>query len=114
MTELIVCFAQAAEGGPPAWATFFPIVVIAVLFYVLLIAPERRERSKRDGMIKNLKKNDKVVTVGGIIGHFVSASTDGKQVVLRVDDNTRIHFLTSSITQVLTEDTKPDTAAAGK
>ena len=43
---------------------FLPFIAIAVIFYVLLIRPQRREQSTREAMLAALKKNDKVVTIG--------------------------------------------------
>ena len=42
--------------------------MIGVLFYLMLVRPERRKRADLDTMLKNLKKNDRVVTIGGIFG----------------------------------------------
>jgi preprotein translocase subunit YajC len=57
-------------------------------------------------MLKNLKKNDRVVTAGGILGLVVNAAKDSDEVVVRVDENnnTRIHVLRSSIVRVLGAD----------
>ena len=58
-----------------------------------------------------MKKNDRVVTAGGIIGSVANISVDGKEITLKVDDNTRIKFLRSSITQVLGEESKDENVA---
>ncbi len=70
--------------------------------------PQRREQKKRDQMLSTMKKNDRVLTAGGIIGMVANISADGKEITLKVDDNTRIKFLRSSITQVLGEESKDD------
>jgi preprotein translocase subunit YajC len=81
-----------------------PMVAIAVLWWFLLFRPQRRERAKRDALLKELKKNDRVVTIGGILGTIAHVSQDGKEITLKVDDNTRIKLLRSSIQNVLTDD----------
>ena len=99
-----------AEGAPPKtesfiWIILPPLAIIFVLWTVM-DGPQRRERSKREGMMKNLKKDDRVVTIGGILGSVANISQDGKEVTLKVDDGTRIRFRRSAIAEViLTEPT---------
>lgn len=93
-----------AEGEPPAaqpplWSFAFPLLAIFALFY-FMDAPRRRDQARRESMLKNMKKNDRVATIGGILGSVVNISTDGKEVTLKVDDNTRIKFRRSAIAEV--------------
>jgi preprotein translocase subunit YajC len=80
-----------------------PFVLIGVLFYMMLIRPERRKRAEHGEMLKNLKKNDRVVTIGGIFGTVVNVPKDSEDVTLRIDEgnNTRIRVLRSAISRVL-------------
>jgi len=55
-----------------------------------------------------LKKNDKVLTVGGIIGTIADLSNDGSRVTLKVDDGTRIKFTRSSIQGLYSENAEPE------
>lgn len=87
-----------------------PMLIIGVLWYFLLIAPQRREQAQKNERLKALKKNDKVVTIGGIIGVIANIEPEGNEVTLKVDENTRIKFLRTSIQTVLSED-KTDEAA---
>lgn len=105
--------AAPAAGGeqPPFWTFILPYLPIILLFYFLMIRPQRQEQAKRDKLLSAMKKNDRVVTSAGIIGTVANISADGKEITLRVDDNTRIRFLRSSITHVLGEETPPDAAA---
>ena len=73
------------------------LMMFAVLFYFIVMRPQQRERKKREDLLGQLKKNDKVLTVGGIIGTIADLSNDGSRVTLRVDDGTRIKFTRSSI-----------------
>jgi preprotein translocase subunit YajC len=98
-----VLFAQAQDQQPaPQWPSLlFPLVAIGVLWYFMLLRPQQRERQKREALLGMLKKNDRVVTIGGIIGTVANLSQDGKEVTLKVDDNTRLRMLRSSIQTVL-------------
>jgi preprotein translocase subunit YajC len=90
----------AAPGGGE-FMMFAPFVAIAIIFYFLLIRPQRREQASRETMLSALKKNDKVLTIGGIIGSVANISPDGQEVTLKVDDNTRVKFIRSSIQRVM-------------
>lgn len=73
------------------------LVVFMVMFYFIVMRPQQKEQQKRKDLLGELKKNDKVLTIGGIIGTIVDMSNDGARVTLRVDDGTRIKFTRSSI-----------------
>ncbi len=88
---------QKKQQVSPLTPLLFPMLAIGFLWYFLLFRPQRREQQRRDDLLKELKKNDRVVTLGGIIGTIANISQDGKDVTLRVDDNTRIRVLRSSI-----------------
>jgi len=94
----------AAAEGPNIFSLLMPIVMIGVLFYLLIVRPEKRKQSDVAKMQANLKKNDHVVTAGGILGVVVNASQGANEVTLRVDDNTRIRVLRSSILRVVSAD----------
>ena len=98
--------ALLAEGQPQGdgllqllLGPWFPFIVIGVLFYFLLIRPDRRKRSETAQMLDNLSKNDHVVTIGGIYGVVLNASKGSEDVTIRVDDsnNTKVRVLHSAI-----------------
>jgi preprotein translocase subunit YajC len=92
-------------GGPDGLSSMLtylvPIALIFLVFQFLIARPQRREQAKRDELIKSLKKNDPVVTIGGIIGTVVSVSEDGSEVTVKVDDNARIKFRRDAIRDVI-------------
>lgn len=117
-TDTLHCWlilAQEKGADPNGLSQFFGIngylVLIVILFFVIIVMPQRREQKKREQMLSAMKKNDRVLTAGGIIGTVANISADGKEITLKVDDNTRIKFLRSSITQVLGEESKDDAPA---
>jgi len=83
-----------------------PMLLCVVVFWVFMIGPERKQRKKRDEILKNLKKGDEVVTTGGMYGSIVQVQ-DGV-VTLQVADGVRMRFALSSIGSV----TEPEAAAA--
>ncbi len=84
------------------------LIGMVVLFYFLMVRPQSRERQRRTEMLSQLKKNDKVVTIGGIIGVVSSIHAETDEVVIRVDEtnNTKLRVLRSSIHQVITDETE--------
>ncbi|MEZ6060942.1 MAG: preprotein translocase subunit YajC [Planctomycetaceae bacterium] len=91
---------QGGAGAEPVspLGPLLPILAIGLFFYFIMIRPQQREARKRKDLLAAIKKNDKVVTIGGIIGTVVDLSAD--RVTLRVDDGTRIKFVRSSIQTV--------------
>jgi len=103
--------AEAQPKEPPFWTFLPPIIAMVALFYLLMILPQQREKQKKDALLNALKKNDRVVTIGGIIGTVANVSGDGKEITLKVDDNTRIKFTRSAISHKLAEDAPKDEPA---
>lgn len=71
-------------------ANFLPLIVIFIIFYFLLIRPQKLSQKEHQKMIQNLNKNDEIVTTGGIHGKIINIKE--KTLVLRIDDNTKIEI----------------------
>jgi preprotein translocase subunit YajC len=111
---LMIAQAAGAEGGAPEqpapdiWRMLLPMLLIFAVFYFLLIMPQRRKEKQRqrdrEGMLKNLSKNDHVVTIGGLHGIVASVSDD--EVAIKVDEKSdvRIRVAREAISRVVTED----------
>ena len=104
----------AQQAAPPGmeFLQFAPFVLIAVMFYFMMFRPQQRERQVRESMLKALKKNDRVVTIAGILGTVANVTPDGKEVTVKVDDNVKLRMLRSSIQAVITEPTGSDPTAS--
>jgi preprotein translocase subunit YajC len=105
-SELIWLLAEGAAKpqDPPFWSMLPPILAMVALFFVLMIWPQQKEKQKRDVMLNALKKNDRVVTIGGMIGTIANVSADGKEYTLKIDDNTRAKFVRTGISHKLDEE----------
>ena len=84
----------------------FMYVPIILIFYFLIIRPQRQQQKKIKEMLANLKKNDEVITTSGIHGTVVIIKE--KTVVLRVDEGCRIEFDRESIAVVKSTEFKPE------
>lgn len=98
-----------AEGENPAGNGMFTFVLLIggmlVIMWLFMLGPQRKQEKKMREMLNNLKKNDRVYTIGGIVGVVHSVDTEKNEVVLKIDDsnNTKVHFLKSSIAGVLSD-----------
>jgi len=72
-----------------------PIILIFVVFYFLLIRPQKKTQDEHKKMVAGLKKNDEVITAGGIHGTIVNVKDH--TVTLKVDDNVKVEVQKSSI-----------------
>ncbi len=92
--------------------SLLPIVAIFVLFYFLMIRPQRREQSRRQEMLGGVKKNDRVVTIGGVYGVVSNVNREADEVTIRVNEstNTKLRVTLSSIGRILGNEPSDDTA----
>src|SRR5205814_2092260 len=97
---------QAGGGGGGFESLFsgmaIPLMVTLVLMYLLLMRPEQKKRKEMERVLSAIKKNDHVVTIGGIFGTVVLANAGSDSVVIRVDDTTgtKLKVLRSAISRV--------------
>jgi preprotein translocase subunit YajC len=95
--------ATAADpNGSMNWTslllTFLPLLGLIVIFYFLLIRPEKKRAKKEKEMRENLQVADEVVTIGGIIGRVLSIQED-TIVVETGSDRNRIRVLKTAIAE---------------
>src|ERR1700757_2035025 len=87
---------------------FLPLILIFVVFYFLLIRPQQRKAKDHRTMLDALRRGDRVVTGGGIIG-TVARVDNPEEVTVDIADGVRVRVLRGTITSVLA---KPDPGAA--
>ena len=85
-------------------------VLIFVLLYFMILRPQRREQQSRTDMLGNLKKNDRVITVGGIYGVVTNVRQDADEVTIKIDEanNTKLRLTLSSISRVVSAESNAD------
>ncbi len=87
------------QGAPNAgMLNFIPLIFIFVIFYFMIIRPQQKKQKEHQAMVENLKKNDEIVTAGGILGTIVNVKE--KTVVVRVDENVKIEVEKKSIAYI--------------
>ncbi len=96
----------AAQKAPPWSANLVLLILPVVLLFLLVLSPERKKRAEATKRLAGLKKNDRVVTIGGIHGVVVQASADSQEVVIRVDESngTKLRMNRTAISQIISGD----------
>ncbi len=94
------------QGDTFVWVLVLGAMVL--IFYFLMWRPQKKERQKHQQMIQALRKNDKIVTMGGIHGTVFAVKDN--VIILKVDDNSdvRIRVNRSSIGAVIPEGSEED------
>lgn len=72
-----------------------PIAAMFVIMYFLFVRPQKKEQQKRQAMLEALKKNDRVITIGGLYGVIVEISE--KTVTLKVAEKVELKFQRSAV-----------------
>lgn len=108
-------FAQAASGpGAPAAGfdvmAFLPLILIFVVFYFLLIRPQQKKMKEHKEMIDNIRRGDRVVTGGGIIGVVTRVGNDD-ELTVEIAEGVRVRCVRSTVNLVLA---KTEPARGGK
>jgi preprotein translocase subunit YajC len=119
--QLILLAQDAAPAADPAgdvgslWRMMLPLVAIMVLFYFMLVRPQKRKEEGFRQMLGNLKENDHVVTVGGIYGVVTNVQRDADRVTIRVDEGTgaKLRVSTAAIARVITDDDQKTEGSSG-
>jgi preprotein translocase subunit YajC len=102
--------AGAEAAGPGALEAFLPIILIFVVFYFLLIRPQQKKAKQHKEMLAAVRRGDKIVTGGGIIG-TVTKVVDDNEVMVEVAEGVRVRVHRPLIASVLT---KPEPVSESK
>ena len=122
MTDILSMLPLMQEGGGSSQllTMILPFGLIIGVFYFLIIRPQNKKQKETKQMLSALKKNDKVVTIGGVRGTVVSVKED--TVVVRVAENVKMEFSKSAVSNIVAakgsapngkESSKADEAESG-
>ncbi len=94
-------YAQDALGGGAALATqILPLILIFAVFYFLLIRPQQKKQKEHRAMLQALKRGDRVLTAGGIIGQVTRVKEGVDEVEVEIAPNVRVSVLRQTIGDV--------------
>ena len=85
---------------------FIPLILIFVIFYFFLIRPQQKKVKDHKAMVEALKRGDKVITSGGIVG-TVERIIDNEKVEVQISDNVNVEVVSATGIQGLVSSTEP-------
>ena len=96
----LIFFLMGAPSGEQAnpLAMFLPLILIFIVFYLFIIRPQKKKEDQRKSMIEAVKKNDRIITIGGI--HGTVTQVDETSVLVQVDNNTKLRIEKSALSSV--------------
>ena len=96
----LIFFLMGAPSGEQAnpLAMFLPLILIFIVFYFFIIRPQKKKEDQRKSMIEAVKKNDRIITIGGI--HGTVTQVDETSVLAQVDNNTKLRIEKSALSSV--------------
>jgi len=110
-------YAQAA-GQPSPFGMFVPLILIFVIFYFLLIRPQQKKMKEHRAMLDAVRRGDRIVTNGGIVGLVTKVLPDDKALMVEIADDVKVKVMRDMIANVLSKtepasDDKDDKEAEG-
>ena len=84
---------------------FIPLILIFVIFYFFLIRPQQKKVKEHKLMVENLKRGDKVITSGGIVGS-IERVIDNDKVEVSISENVKVEIIKSTGIQALVSNTE--------
>lgn len=114
-TPLFYLLAQDPKAAPAndtggLVQLFIPVAAAIALYYFMILRPERRKQQGHRSRLDALKKNDRVVTIGGIYGVVMSVQRDADEVTLKIDEanNTKIRVTFGAIARLVGDESSGD------
>jgi preprotein translocase subunit YajC len=106
----------AAHQDPQAQMIQMVIMfaVLGVMFYLIILRPQKKEQKQQEEMRSAVKKGDKVVTIGGAHGVVTAVDTTNGIVTVQVDKNCKIDFNKGAISTVITKEEAREAEKTGK
>ncbi len=94
-------FADGGMGGFDVMS-IIPLVLIFVIFYFLIMRPQQKKARVHQEMLKELRRGDRVVTAGGLLGTVDKVVNDG-EISLEIADNVKVRVIKSTVTEVVSK-----------
>ena len=106
----IACLPLAQDGSGSLLPGPMMLIAIVALFYFMMIRPENQKQKLRRELLAAIKKNDRVITVGGVYGVVTNVQRDTNEVTIKVDEatNTKLRVTLGSIDKIVSDESKEE------
>lgn len=91
----------AAQGSLSFLASLMPLFLVIIIFYFFLVRPQQRRMAEYQKLVSGLRRGDRVVTSGGIIGTIHRVEANSPDVTVEIADNVRVRVQRNAIAEVL-------------
>lgn len=97
---------SAPENGGGIIQLLIPVFAAVALYYFMILRPERRKQQTVQNRLESLKKNDRVVTIGGIYGVVVNVNRESDEVTLKIDEatNAKMRVTIGAVARIIGEE----------
>ncbi len=115
--DKLISLLPVMQIPPDLLTSLLPIGGVILVFYFLILRPQNKKQKNLKLMLAAIKKNDKIVTIGGIHGVVSNkVKENDTTVIVRIDDNIKMEFSRSAISSIITgkEDSKGKDNSKGK
>jgi len=92
---VFILMAPPSQGGSP-FAQFIPLLLIIVIFYFFMMRPQLKKAKDQKKYLENLKKGDKILTIGGIYGKIVEIRDDNT-IIMEVEDGGKLKISKNAV-----------------
>ncbi|PZW49175.1 protein translocase subunit yajC [Humitalea rosea] len=104
-------YAQDAAGGAGGMVMqLAPLILIFVVFYFLLIRPQQKKMKEHRAMLGTLKRNDRVITAGGLVGRIASVKEGSDEIEVEIAPNVKVSVVRGTISSVVRPEAANDAA----
>ncbi|WP_232630750.1 preprotein translocase subunit YajC [Methylobacterium sp. Leaf118] len=95
-------FAQGAgaASGADVALQFVPFVLIFVIMYFLILRPQQRRLKDHQSMVKNVRREDTIVTTGGLVGRVTKVTDDSNEIEVEIAPNVRVKVVRTMVSEV--------------
>lgn len=112
LSDILIGTAHAQDAvagtGSGGFGSLVPLIIIFFIFYFLLIRPQQKKVKEHQQMVVSLKRKDKVVTAGGIIGTISKVNSDNETLEIEIASGVEVTVLKNTVSEIVTR-----TASAG-
>ncbi len=105
-------YAQGAGGQGGGFAFLIPLILIFVVFYFLLIRPQQKRMKEHQNMVANLRRGDRIVTGGGLVGS-VTKVVDDNEIQVEIAEGVKVRVMRNSVQQVMNKSEPADKSQGG-